>query len=167
MVGTGIASQRSRGARGPQATVAATPHLAAVDAAPSLTAGVTTSRGSSHQLAMGPTTGPRSSRRAGQHVTAERQRQQASCQRSRRTSARLACAPCASARRARTYPGAPSGFQPLSGRATDFRTLGRRCSADSCLCPLTRQHTGLGSGSLLVAHLAHALLYRLDERRGP
>ena len=72
MVGTGIASQRARGARGPHATVAATPHLAAVDAAPALTAGVTTSRGSSHQLAMGPATGPRLPSRAGQHVTAAR-----------------------------------------------------------------------------------------------
>jgi hypothetical protein len=84
--------------------VLSTPALATVDATPSLTAGVRTNRGSSHYLAMGPATGPRSSRRAGQHVTAERWRQQAAYQRSPRTSARLACAPCASPPRTWTYP---------------------------------------------------------------
>jgi hypothetical protein len=62
-------------------------------AAPSLTAGITASRVSSRDLAMGPVSGPRSSRGAGRHVTAQRWRQQAACQRSPRASARLARTP--------------------------------------------------------------------------
>jgi hypothetical protein len=90
----GLASPSSRPA---MPTITSSPALVARGscslAAPSLTAGITASRVSSRDLAMGPVSCPRSSRSAGRHVTAQHWRQQAACQRSPRASARLALAP--------------------------------------------------------------------------
>lgn len=100
-------------------------------AAPSLTAGITASRVSSRDLAMGPVSGPRSSRGAGRHVTAQRWRKQAACQRSPRASARLAGPPHEPARGAVTrptaVPRAPPRRVPIDGLQRRWRRLPQAC----------------------------------------